>query len=178
MLMVKYRGKYILEGLDEIPPDMLADLDAAYDICMEMHNGSECEMCGKCCHQANITVMDGEIGRIATHLKMNGNEFIEEYLYKRDGLWLFRKSGACRFLNEEKKCRIWEERPLICRDFPYLVAKFMSRVYLSIVNDTTIDLEYMEDSWPCTPKIKGCVEKMIKKARTERKKRIRNARSP
>ena len=31
--MAIYRGKYILQGLDEIPPEMERDLDLAYDLC-------------------------------------------------------------------------------------------------------------------------------------------------
>jgi hypothetical protein len=169
--MAIYRGKYILEGLDEIPERMLADLDLAFDVCKKMHDSFPCEMCGKCCHQANITVMDNEVERIAEHLDITSNEFIDEYLYRRDGLWLFKKSGRCRFLNEDNRCKIWKERPEICGDFPYLVSKFMSRVYLSIVNNTDIDLSYMEDDWPCTPKIKDSVKKAIKEARQKRNRK-------
>ena len=166
--MAKYRGKYILEGLDEIPPAMLKDLDLAYNVCERLHDSFPCEMCGKCCHQANITVMDEEVERIAKHLNMTSDAFIDEYLYRRDGLWLFKKERKCRFLGENNKCTIWIARPEICRDFPYLVAKFMSRVYLSIVNDAPIDLSYMEDDWPCTPVIKGSVDALIADARNER----------
>ena len=172
--MVKYRDKYILDGLDEIPPGMLADLDTAYDICKRMHDSFPCEMCGKCCHQANITVMDGELGTIAEHLEMTSEMFIEEYLCRKDELWLFRKSGACRFLGKDNKCSIWRKRPEICKDFPYLVSKFMSRVYLSVVTGSEIDLSYMEDDWPCTPKIKNSVRTAIRGARRERRKVTRS----
>jgi Fe-S-cluster containining protein len=166
--MAVYRDRYILEGLDEIPPEMLADLDLAYDVCRRMHDSFECETCGRCCHQANITVRDDELERMSKHLNMSTDAFTKEYLYKRDGLWLFRKSGACRFLGKDKRCKIWAERPEICGDFPYLVSKFMSRVYLSIVNGVDIDLSYMEDDWPCTPKIKGSVRALIEEARKKR----------
>jgi Fe-S-cluster containining protein len=170
--MVKYREKYILEGLDEIPPGMMADLDLAYDVCMHLHNTSECEMCGKCCHQPNITIMDGEAERIAEHLNIGTDEFIRNFLYRKDERWLFKKSGRCRFLGKDNKCTIWKERPQICHDFPYLVSKFMSRVYLSIVNDIDIDLSYMEDDWPCTAIIQNSIDGLILKARKEREKRI------
>jgi Fe-S-cluster containining protein len=166
--MVKYRNKYILEGLDEIPPKMLEGLDLAYDACKGLHDAFPCAMCGKCCHQANITLRNDDIGRIAEHLKMSDEEFIAEYLYKRDGLWLFKKTGGCRFLGNDNKCMIWNVRPEICRDFPYLVAKFMSRVYHSIANDAKIDLSYMDDDWPCTPVIKNSVNALIKGARKKR----------
>ncbi|MCL2786065.1 MAG: YkgJ family cysteine cluster protein [Methanomassiliicoccaceae archaeon] len=166
--MAIYRDKYILEGLDEIPPAMLADLDIAYDICKKMHDSFPCELCGKCCHQANITLMDSDIERISGTLDMSKDDFITEHLYQRDGIWLFKKSGACKFLGDDKRCTIWQERPEICRDFPYLVSKFMSRVYLALVMGTDADLSYMEDDWPCTPKIKDSVASAIKEARRRR----------
>lgn len=167
--MVKYRNKYILEGLDEIPPKMLEGLDLAYDACKGLHDAFPCAMCGKCCHQANITLMDSDVERISEHLNMGTNDFIAEYLYRRDGIWLFRKSGKCRFLGNGERCDIWSERPEICRDFPYLVAKFMSRVYLSIVNGAPIDLSYMEDNWPCTPTIKSSIDGLIEEAHKKRR---------
>jgi hypothetical protein len=175
--MAKYRDKYILEGLDNIPDGMREDLDLAYEICKKLHDNGECAMCGKCCHQPNITVMDGEVERIAKRAGMEPSDFTAEYLYRKEDRWLLKKSGACRFLGADNKCAIWTERPEICRDFPYLVSKFMSRVYLSIVNpDHDIDLSYMEDDWPCTPVIKGSVRALIKDAREERENRV--TRSP
>ena len=47
----------------------------------------------------------------------------------------------------------------------------MSRVYLAIVNpdhDIMGDLEYMDDTWPCTPNIKSRIRGMVEKAREER----------
>lgn len=170
--MAIYRNKYVLDGLDEIPSDMLKDLDLAYDLCRHLHDTFPCEMCGKCCHQANIMVLDEEVGRIAKRLGTAETEFEREYLYRENGRWLFKKSDACRFLRKDRRCRIWSDRPQICRDFPYLVSKFMSRVYLSIVNDVPVDLSYMEDDWPCTPIIKSSVGDMIEEAKKKRKERI------
>lgn len=167
--MAKYRGKYILEGLDEIPDDMLRDLDLAYDVCLKIGETAECECCGRCCHQPFITIMDEEVERISEFVGMDPYDFVMEYLYREDDRWLFRKDGACRFLNGENRCGIWPGRPEICRDFPYLVSKLMSSVYLSIVfPEYEPDLSYMEDEWPCTPGIKGSVTELIAEARQKR----------
>ena len=175
--MAKYRNKYILEGLEKVPDGMMMDLDLAYGICKKLHDVSECRMCGKCCHQPNITIMDDEVEKIADYLGIELLDFLTEYLYREDDRWLFRKTGACRFLRSDNRCAIWSRKPEICGDFPYLVSKFMSRVYLSIVNDYEIDLSYMEDDWPCTPIIKKSIGCLIEGAREERKIRIANSES-
>ena len=169
--MAVYRGKYILDGLEEIPPDMEADLDLAYDICQELKDTSPCEMCGKCCHQHFITVRDEEVDRVAEGAGLDPYTFVKDYLYRDAGRWLFSNVNPCAFLREDNKCRIWKDRPEICDDFPYMVSMFMSRVYLAIVNpehDIMPDLEYMDDTWPCTPNIKTRIVPMIEKARKVR----------
>ena len=90
--MVLYRGKYILEGLDEIPPDMLRDLDMAYDLCQGLKDTSPCEMCGRCCHQPFITVRDEEVERIADYMHTDPLTFVLDYLERdeQEDKWLFR----------------------------------------------------------------------------------------
>lgn len=168
-MMARYRGKYILEGLDEIPDGMMRDLDLAYDVCMSMRDAGECVCCGRCCHQPFITVMDEEVERISGSAGIDAGDFVTRYLYREDGRWLMRKEGACRFLGGDNRCTIWQDRPEICRDFPYMVSKLMSAVYLSIVYpDHEPDLSYMEDDWPCTPSIRSSVPGLIEEARRKR----------
>ena len=64
--MAVYRGKYILEGLGSITPEMEHNLDLAYGICMSYKEDFPCEMCGRCCHQPHIVVRPEEIDRISS----------------------------------------------------------------------------------------------------------------
>ena len=172
--MAIYRDKYILDGLDEIPPDMLRDLDIAYDLCQTLKDTSPCEMCGKCCHQPFITVRDEEVESVAQAAGTDAVSFMFQYLTRdnEEGKWLFRHTNPCAFLNDDNRCRIWKGRPEICNEFPYMVSMFMSRAYLSIVNeghDILPDLEYMDDTWPCTKIIKERVPGLIEEARIKRR---------
>ncbi len=135
--MAIYRDRYILDGLDEIPPDMLRDLDIAYDLCQTLKDTSPCEMCGKCCHQPFITVRDEEVESVAQAAGTDAVSFMFQYLTRdnEEGKWLFRHTNPCAFLNDDNRCRIWKGRPEICNEFPYMVSMFMSSVYLSIVNE-------------------------------------------
>ena len=172
--MAIYRDRYILDGLDEIPPDMLRDLDIAYDLCQTLKDTSPCEMCGKCCHQPFITVRDEEVESVAQAAGTDAVSFMFQYLTRdnEEGKWLFRHTNPCAFLNDDNRCRIWKGRPEICNEFPYMVSMFMSRVYLSIVNeghDILPVLEYMDDTWPCTKIIKERIPGLIEEARIKRR---------
>ncbi|MDD7478534.1 MAG: YkgJ family cysteine cluster protein [Methanomassiliicoccales archaeon] len=172
--MAIYRDRYILDGLDEIPPDMLRDLDIAYDLCQTLKDTSPCEMCGKCCHQPFITVRDEEVESVAQAAGTDAVSFMFQYLTRdnEEGKWLFRHTNPCAFLDDDNRCRIWKGRPEICNEFPYMVSMFMSRVYLSIVNedhDILPDLEYMDDTWPCTKIIKERIPGLIEEARIKRR---------
>ena len=172
--MAIYRDRYILDGLDEIPPDMLRDLDIAYDLCQTLKDTSPCEMCGKCCHQPFITVRDEEVESVAQVAGTDAVSFMFQYLTRdnEEGKWLFRHTNPCAFLDDDNRCRIWKGRPEICNEFPYMVSMFMSRVYLSIVNeghDILPDLEYMDDTWPCTKIIKERLPGLIEEARIKRR---------
>ena len=172
--MAIYRDRYILDGLDEIPPDMLRDLDIAYDLCQTLKDTSPCEMCGKCCHQPFITVRDEEVESVAQEAGTDAVSFMFQYLTRdnEEGKWLFRHTNPCAFLDDDNRCRIWKGRPEICNEFPYMVSLFMSRVYLSIVDeghDILPDLEYMDDTWPCTKIIKERIPGLIEEARIKRR---------
>ena len=167
--MAVYKGKYILPGLKEITPDMEKDLNLAYNICMSYKDGFPCEMCGKCCHQPNIVVRPEEVDRIAHAAGIPLHDFITGYIaMTSDGRIFLCRTDPCAFLNKNNKCSIWKDRPEICRDFPYAVSMFMSRVYLALTNEGTDIIElidYMDDSWPCTNVIKSSISQKIKESR-------------
>lgn len=169
--MAVYRGKYILQDLGTISPEMEHNLDIAYEICMSFKENFPCEMCGKCCHQPNIVVLPEEIDRISSAAGIPLYDFLRDYLVKSDdGRFLFKKTNPCAFLGKDKRCTIWKNRPQICDDFPYAVSMFMSRVYLALVNpEADIDelLWYMDSSWPCTKVILGGVKAKIEERRKD-----------
>lgn len=171
--MAIYRGRYILQGLGEISPAMEKDLDLAYEICNEYHNNFQCEECGKCCYQKLITILPEEVDRISTAAKIPLGEFMSSYVgIAGDGRIMLLRTDPCAFLGKDKRCGIWEDRPEVCKQFPYLVSMFMSRIYLAIMNDDVDILElidYMDDSWPCTKKIKETISAKVDTAREFRR---------
>ncbi len=171
--MAKYRGKYILDGLGTISPEMEKDLDLAYEICMSYKVDFPCHMCGRCCHQPHIIVQPHEVDRISSAARIPLYDFMRDYLVQTsDGRMLFKRTDPCAFLGSDNRCKIWKDRPEICDDFPYSVSMFMSRVYLAIVNDDADILkliDYMDDTWPCTVVIRSSIIEKVGNARKERK---------
>lgn len=169
-----YRGKYDLEGLASISPEMKKDLDTAYGICETLRKELSCHLCGKCCHQPNIIIRPEEVDRVSTAAGTDLFTFMSDYVYQTsDGRLLFKKldDAPCRFLGTDNRCRIWKDRPQICDDFPFMVSMLMSRVYLALTNpDVDIDrlISYMDDTWPCTAEIKNRIGLLIAEARTSR----------
>ncbi|MDR1954763.1 MAG: YkgJ family cysteine cluster protein [Candidatus Methanoplasma sp.] len=174
--MAVYKGKYVLRGLKEISPEMESDLDLAYRICMSYIDEFPCEMCGRCCRQPNIVVLPEEVDRIAGAAGIPLYDFVAKYLTRTsDGRLLFRKTDPCAFLGGDNRCGIWKDRPEICRDFPYAVSMFMSRVYIALTDEKTDILElirYMDDSWPCTKAIRSTITEKIREARSSKNDQI------
>jgi Fe-S-cluster containining protein len=169
-MVTRYRGKYELTGFTgPIPEDMLHQLDASYEICHEIETHGRCEQCGRCCYQSNIIVLDSDLERMADKLKLPLRIFITTYLYRYKGRWYIKKTNPCVFLKEDCRCSIHDVRPEVCRDFPYMVSKFMSRVYLALQGDDPApDLSYMDPEWPCTQRIQSEAPELVRQAREQK----------
>ncbi|KAF1078836.1 YkgJ family cysteine cluster protein [Methanogenium sp. MK-MG] len=93
--------------------------------------GFSCTCCGRCCTKAvndHVFLLDEDLHRIreahpdvvvpAPYFEacdQNGRFFVSGYALKtKDG-------NVCTFLNESGWCRIYADRPLICRVYPYML---------------------------------------------------------
>lgn len=84
----------------------------------------DCQRCTACCRwPGQVKLSDAEITRIAGHLRLNEDDFIQQYARlnaSRTGLALKdQPGGECIFLKEDKCC-IQPVKPQQCRDFPNL----------------------------------------------------------
>jgi Fe-S-cluster containining protein len=84
----------------------------------------ECQRCTACCRwPGEVRLAEGEIFRLAAHVKMSEVEFIQRFTRltaDRRGLALMEKpNGECVFL-EGIDCQVQPVKPQQCRDFPNL----------------------------------------------------------
>lgn len=82
----------------------------------------ECQRCTACCRwPGQVRLTDDEIGQLAAHLGLSGDEFIQQYMRltrDRHGVALMEKgNGECIFLRD-RDCTIQSVKPRQCRDFP------------------------------------------------------------
>lgn len=83
--------------------------------------GWRCKFCGGCCDCPSVSKKD--IANIAGFLKIPFEETVKKYLSSFDGMTgkIKKSKEKCIFLDENKRCKIYRVRPIICRLRPFSV---------------------------------------------------------
>jgi len=96
-----------------------------------------CLECGNCCKSLGPRITDADIRRISSALKMKPSELTTAYLIlDEDNDYVF-KTMPCPFLDTDNYCKIYENRPRACRDYPHTDRRRMQQ----ILNITVKNLE-------------------------------------
>jgi len=82
----------------------------------------ECRRCGQCCMgpEGHVWLERADVERLSSYLGVEANEFCQKYA-RRVGIGLALLAGPeenCVFF-AERRCRVYEARPLQCRSFPF-----------------------------------------------------------
>jgi hypothetical protein len=80
----------------------------------------DCTRCANCCKTMVVELGQEDIERIARHLGMKDDQFIDTYL-ERDGQDDTYKTrcNPCPFLGDDDRCSIYNVRPTVCTDYPH-----------------------------------------------------------
>ncbi len=108
---------------------------AVHEILSEVTSAIDCTKCAVCCLEMGISVEPEEIDRMARHTGMSSEEF-ESRNVVMDSDWSEKimAESPCMFL-DKKLCTIYNDRPVVCRDFPHLhKPDFRSRLF-SVFNN-------------------------------------------
>ena len=95
--------------------------------------GFECIRCGECCRSFSgdnrVIIFPGEVRKIIKTNKLNWNDvckpsiplFIDDTGILHAFEWELNRheSGDCVFLNDNYTCKIYDQRPWICRTYPF-----------------------------------------------------------
>lgn len=87
-----------------------------------------CLDCGNCCKSLGPKLNSADIRRISSVLRIKATEFEAKYLrLDEDDDFVF-SVMPCVFLNNDNTCRIYEDRPRACREYPHTDQRKMHQV--------------------------------------------------
>jgi len=102
--------------------------DAFHRLHEEVFEEVNCLDCGNCCRSLGPRITDADIRRVSSALKIKPSELTAKYLrLDEDQDYVFR-TMPCPFLGEDNYCKIYENRPRACRDYPHTDRRRMQQV--------------------------------------------------
>lgn len=98
----------------------------------------DCLACANCCKTTSPIFRDVDIKRIAKHLRLKENQFIQSYLRMDEEHDYVLQSSPCSFLDPDNTCSIYEFRPLACREYPHTDRKNMVQILDLTLKNTLV----------------------------------------
>ena len=98
----------------------------------------DCLACANCCKTTSPIFRDVDIKRIAKHLRLKENQFIQNYLKMDEENDYVLQSSPCSFLADDNTCSIYEFRPLACREYPHTDRKNMFQILDLTLKNTLV----------------------------------------
>ncbi len=88
----------------------------------------DCLQCANCCCTTSPIFTMSDIERLAKHLKLKPQQFIDAYLKVDDEGDHVLQSSPCTFLGVDNYCSVYEHRPKACREYPHTNRKRMHQI--------------------------------------------------
>lgn len=105
---------------------------------------TDCMTCANCCKTTSPMFFSNDISRIAKHLRMKEQKFMETYLERDEDDCYVLKSAPCTFLDErDNTCFIYDVRPKACAEYPHTNRKkFIQLTDLTVTNTSVCPAAY------------------------------------
>lgn len=94
----------------------------------DVFNELDCLTCANCCKTTSPIFYQSDIERVARALNMKPGLFVEKYLIVDEDNDHVLKSSPCPFLEDDNRCRVYDDRPRACREYPHTNRKKMVQV--------------------------------------------------
>lgn len=111
-------------------------------VMQELHEAefgrTDCLKCANCCKTTGPLFTDGDIERIAKHLKMKPQQFIDAYLRVDEDRDHVLQEVPCTFLDAENYCLIYDVRPKACREYPHTDRRKFQQITSLTLKNTAI----------------------------------------
>ena len=99
---------------------------------------TDCLKCANCCKTTAPWLTDHDVARIAKHLKLKEQKFIEEYLEVGEDNEFSFKLVPCVFLMPDNECGIYNVRPKACREYPHTNRRKFQQIETITIENTAI----------------------------------------
>jgi Fe-S-cluster containining protein len=119
-------NKKFLTGLKKKDPRKVDE--QFHTVHEEVFEEMNCLHCANCCKTTSPIFYQTDIERVARALKIKPGDFVEKYLRIDEDHDYVLKSSPCPFLDEENYCRVYEDRPKACREYPHTDRKKMVQI--------------------------------------------------
>lgn len=93
--------------------------DAFHELHEEVFEEIDCLTCANCCKTTSPIFYQTDIERVAKSLRMKPGDFIEKYLRIDEDKDYVLKSSPCPFLDSDNYCKVYDDRPKACREYPH-----------------------------------------------------------
>jgi hypothetical protein len=105
------------------------DLDViVHDFHSKAFEKIDCLSCANCCRFLGPRIIDKDIERLSKFLKIKSSAFIQVYLVvDEEGDYVFKKM-PCPFLQDDNRCKVYEQRPKACREYPHTDRKKIHQI--------------------------------------------------
>lgn len=129
----KKSHRKLLERLKRNPPRDLDQQAMAADEAVFAR--LDCLACANCCKTISPIFTSRDVERISGSLGMTPGRFMERYLRVDEDHDMVLQSSPCPFLEADNRCRIYEDRPKACREYPHTgQRKFHSHIEITKKN--------------------------------------------
>jgi len=119
-------NRELIKSLKRKPPGNLDELFQQSHF--KVFERINCLDCANCCRSLGPRITDRDIERLSKFLKMKPSPFTQAYLIMdEDGDYVFR-SMPCPFLEPDNKCRVYDQRPKACREYPHTDRKKIHQI--------------------------------------------------
>lgn len=102
--------------------------DQFHTVHEEVFSEMDCLTCANCCKTTSPIFYQTDIERVAKALRVKPGDFIEKYLRIDEDKDFVLKSSPCPFLDEDNRCRVYQDRPKACREYPHTDRKKMVQI--------------------------------------------------
>ncbi|ETN96796.1 YkgJ family cysteine cluster protein [Zhouia amylolytica] len=129
-------NKKYFSKLKKKPPKNLDQL--MQELHDEEFSKTDCLTCANCCKTTGPLFTNADIERIAKHLKLKPQQFIDQYLKIDEDNDYILQSVPCTFLGHDNYCLIYDVRPKACREYPHTDRKKFHQITNLTLKNTAI----------------------------------------